>query len=279
MESVFSDIRYAIRNLIHRPGFTAIAVITLALGIGANSAIFSVVNAVLLRPMPYAEAERLIVPWGSKGDMRYQTIVSYPDFVDWQAQTQTLEYVAAYTSAGMLLREGDSEPEAIAGSAVSADLFPLLKITPALGHPFTRADDQQNAPPVIVIGYNLWQRRLNSDPESIGRTINLNDKVYTIVGVMPPGFRLFRAVDVWPIMQVNPPKRRGPYGLRLIAKLKPGIDEAQAGSELTALRDQVEREWPNPENPGGMPKWSYEAQPLKEFITGKLRSVETIAFH
>src|SRR5213592_636138 len=130
MESLLSDIRYAVRSLTKRPGFAAIAIITLALGIGANSAIFSVVNAVLLRPLPYVEAERLIVPWGSKGEMQYQTVVSYPDFVDWQAQTQTLEYIAAYNSAGALLREGDSEPEAIGGASVSADLFPLLRITP-----------------------------------------------------------------------------------------------------------------------------------------------------
>src|SRR6185369_4294942 len=189
MESLFADLRYGIRNLLKRPGFSAIAILTLALGIGATSAIFSVVNAVLLRPMPYAEAERLIVPWGSKGDMQYQTIVSYPDFVDWQAQTQTLEYVAAYTSAGALLREGDSEPEAIAGSSVSADLFPLLRITPALGRPFTRADDQQNAAPVMVIGYNLWQRRFNSDPNIVGKQIRIGSSSATVLGVLPEGFR------------------------------------------------------------------------------------------
>src|SRR5436190_8692788 len=189
MGSLFSDIRYAIRNLIKRPGFTAVAAITLALGIGANTAIFSVVNAVLLRPMPYAEAERLIVPWGSKGDMQYQTIVSYPDFVDWQAQTRTLEYVAAYTSAGALLREGDSEPEAIAGASVSADLFPLLRITPVLGRPFTRADDQQSAAPVMVLGYNLWQRRFNSDSNIVGKQVRIGSSSTTVLGILPEGFR------------------------------------------------------------------------------------------
>src|SRR2546425_3758568 len=161
METLLRDIRYGVRSLLKRPGFTAIAIITLALGIGANSAIFSVVNAVLLRPLPYVEAERLIVPWGSKGEMQYQTIVSYPDFVDWQAQTQTLEYIAAYNSAGALLREGDTEGELISGAAVSADLFQLLKVAPVLGRPFNRTDDQPNAPRVIVLGYELWRRRFN----------------------------------------------------------------------------------------------------------------------
>ena len=113
METLLRDVRYGIRSLLKRPGFTAIAVITLALGIGANTAIFSVVNAVLLRPLPYAEAERLFVPWGSRGDTQHNTVVSYPDFVDWQAQTKTLEHVAAYNSSGTLLREGDAEPELI----------------------------------------------------------------------------------------------------------------------------------------------------------------------
>src|SRR5437660_352333 len=133
MESLIKDVRYGARSLLKRPGFTAIAVITLALGIGANTAIFSVVNAVLLRPLPYAEAEQLFVPWGSRTDLQDRTNVSYPDFVDWQAQTRILERVAAYNSSGALLREGDADPEPISGAAVSADLFPLLKVAPILG--------------------------------------------------------------------------------------------------------------------------------------------------
>src|SRR5713226_1390090 len=182
METLFRDVRYGIRSLLKRPGFTTIAVITLALGIGANTAIFSVVNAVLLRPLPYADADRLFVPWGSRGDMKNHTVVSYPDFVDWQAQTQTLEHVAAYNRSGTLLREGDAEPELITGAAVSADLFPLLRIAPALGHPFTREDDQPNAAPVIVLGYGLWQRRFNSDPNIIGKQIRIGSTSATVLG-------------------------------------------------------------------------------------------------
>ncbi len=189
METLFKDIRYGIRGLAKRPSFTVIAVITLALGIGANTAIFSVVNAVLLRPLPYAEAERLFVPWGSRGNMQNHTNVSYPDFVDWQAQTKTLEHVAAYNSSGTLLREGDAEAELIVGASVSADLFPLLKVAPVLGRPFTRADDQQNAPAVIVLGYGLWQRRFNSDPNIIGKQIRIGSSSATVLGILPEGFR------------------------------------------------------------------------------------------
>ena len=184
METLLRDIRYGMRSLLKRPGFTAIAVITLALGIGANSAIFSVVNAVLLRSLPYAEVDRLFVPWGSRSNTEDRTNVSYPDFVDWQAQTKTLEHVAAYNSAGVLLREGDAEPEAISGAAVSADLFPLLKVAPILGRPFNRADDQPNAPPVIVLGHGLWQRRFNSDPNIVGKQIRLGSTSATVLGVL-----------------------------------------------------------------------------------------------
>jgi putative ABC transport system permease protein len=251
METLLRDIRYGIRSLLKRPGFAAIAVITLALGIGANTAIFSVVNAVLLRPLPYADAERLFVPWGRKGDMKNHTVVSYPDFVDWQARTQTLEYVAAYNSSGTLLREGDAEPELITGAAVSADLFPLLKVTPALGRPFTRADDQQNAPAVIVLGYGLWQRRFNSDPNIIGRQIRLASTSATVLGVMPEGFRFPAQATKTEFLRPLAPtlgdrtQRRSAYSLRVVARLKTGATAAAAESEMRAIGVQLEQQYPD----------------------------------
>src|SRR5205823_400656 len=250
MESLIKDMRYGIRSLLKRPGFTAIAVITLMLGIGANTAIFSVVNAVLLRPLPYVESERLLVPWGRR-DLRHHTVVSYPDFVDWQARTKTLEHVAAYTSSGTLLREGDAEPELISGAAVSADLFPLLKITPVLGRPFTRADDQSNAPQVIVLGHDLWQRRFNSDPNILGKQIRLGSTSVTVLGVLPEGF-LFPAragkTDFLRPLAValgDRASRRGSYSLRVIARLKPGVTAAAAESEMRAIGVQLEQQYPD----------------------------------
>jgi predicted permease len=251
METLFRDVRYGIRSLLKRPGFTAIAVITLALGIGANTAIFSVVNAVLLRPLPYVEAERLFVPWGSRGDARNHTVVSYPDFVDWQARTKTLEYVAAYNSSGTLLREGDSEPELISGAAVSADLFPLLKLTPILGHPFTRADDQPNAPGVIVMGYALWQRRFNSDPNIIGRQIRIGSTSVRVLGVLPEGFRFpaqaTKTEFLRPLAATlgDRTQRRSSYSLRVVARLKPGMTATAAESEMRAIGVQLEQQYPD----------------------------------
>ena len=251
METLLRDIRYGVRSLLKRPGFTAIAVITLALGIGANTAIFSVVNGVLLRPLPYVEAERLIVPWGTRVNMQARTNVSYPDLVDWQAQTKTLEYIAAYNSAGALLREGDTEAELISGAAVSADLFQLLKVAPVLGHPFTRTDDQPNAPRVIVLGYELWRGRFNSDPNIIGRQIRLGSSSATVLGVLPEGFRFpAQATKTEFLMPLAPTlgdrtQRRNSYSLRVVARLKPGVTAVTAVSEMRAIGTQLEQQYPD----------------------------------
>ncbi|MDX6576147.1 MAG: hypothetical protein QOE96_2100 [Blastocatellia bacterium] len=251
METLLRDVRYGIRSLLKRPGFTAIALITLALGIGANTAIFSVVNAVLLRPLPYVEADRLFVPWGSRGDTKNHTVVSYPDFVDWQTQTKTLEQVAAYNSSGTLLREGDGDPELIYGAAVSADLFPMLKVTPVLGRPFTRADDQPKASPVIVLGYALWQRRFNADPNIVGRQIRIGSTSVTVLGVMPEGFRFPARADKTEFLRPlaatigERTERRNSYSLRVIARLRPGVSAAAAESEMRAIGAHLEQQYPD----------------------------------
>jgi len=251
METIWQDIRYGARMLLKAPSFSIVAIIALALGIGANTAIFSVVNAVLLRPLPYAEAERLIVPWGSRSETQHHTVVSYPDFVDWQAQTQTLEHVAAYNSSGALLREGDSEQEVISGANVSADLFALLDVAPVLGRPFTRADDQPSAPPVIVLGYSLWQRRFNADPHIIGRQIRIGSTNASVVGVMPEAFRFpVQATKTEFLRPLAPAlgertQRRSSYSLRVVARLKLGVTVEAAQSEMRAIGARLEQQYPD----------------------------------
>jgi len=251
METLLRDIRYGLRGLLKRPGFAAIAVLTLALGIGANTAIFSVVDAVLLRPLPYSEADRLVMPWGTRTDAQERTNVSYPDFVDWQAQTKTLEYIAAYNSAGALLRQGDAEPQLIAGAAVSADLLPLLKVTPILGRSFTRAEDQANSAPVIVLGYELWQKQFNSDPNIAGKQIRLGSTSATVLGVLPPGFRFPATAPKTEFLRPlastlgERTQRRSSYSLRVVARLKPGVTAAAAASEMRAIGVQLEQQYPD----------------------------------
>lgn len=269
MGNFVQDLRYGARMLIKQPGFALIAIVTLALGIGANTAIFSVVNGVLFRPLPYADADRLYWVTIDRQNLGNRFTLSNADFLVLKQHNQSFEKIALMQSALMILT-GGREPERIPAYRVSADYFAALGAQPELGRTFMPDEDQPGKPLVAVISHSLWQRHLNSDPEPAGRTISLNDKTYTVIGVMPSSFRLFRAVEVWPIMQVTPPKRRAPFGLRVLAKLKPGIDHGQVNAELTALRDETERQWPDTEN-SGLPKWSYEAEPLKEFITGNLR--------
>src|SRR6266550_5886848 len=251
METIWQDIRYGARMLIKAPGFSIVAIISRALGIGANTAIFSVVNAVLLRPLPYAEAERLIVPWGSKSETQRHTVVSYPDFVDWQAQTQTLQNVAAYIASGALLREGDSEPEVISGANVSADLFALLEVAPVLGRPFSRAEDQPDAAQVIVLGNSLWRRRFNSDPQIIGKQIRIGTTSSTVVGVMPEAFRFPAQATKTEFLRPLAPvigartQRRSSYSLRVIARLKLGTTVEAAGNEMRAIGARLEQQYPD----------------------------------
>lgn len=251
METLISDIRQGIRGLRKQPGFTLIAVITLALGIGANTAIFSIVSAVLLRSLPYVQPESLVVPWGGKDDMLQASAISYPDYADWRAQTQTFEYVVAYLRTGTLLRQPNIDPEPITGVTVDADLFPLLRVQPELGSVFTREQDQVGAASVIVISHNLWQRRFNSDPNIIGQQIRIGSTSATVIGVMPADF-LFppqanRTDYLRPLAQTlgAGAKERSVYQLRVVARLKPGVTAAQAQNEMKLIGQRLEQQYPD----------------------------------
>ncbi|MDQ3755140.1 MAG: ABC transporter permease, partial [Acidobacteriota bacterium] len=208
MMSLLQDIRYGVRMLARKPGFTLIAVLTLALGIGANTAIFSVVNTVLLRPLPFANAERFVTVYGgrARGGTGY-TPVSYPDFADYKKQAQSFERVAGYSLAGTTLMSGGDEPERLDGAVVSAELFPMLDAKPALGRVFSAEEDQPGAAPVIVLSDGLWQRRFNSDPKIIGQEIKIGGRTATILGVMPAGFKFpvqAERVDYWSPLSSDP---------------------------------------------------------------------------
>ena len=251
MQALWQDLRYGARMLLRTPAVTLVAVIALTLGIGANTAIFSVVNAVLLRPLPYVDADQLVMPWGTRTDPQERTNVSYPDFVDWQAQTKTLEYIAAYNSSGALLREGDGDPQVISGAAVSADLFQLLKVTPVVGRSFTRAEDQSNAAPVVVLGYELWQKRFNADPNIAGRQIRLGSTSATVLGVMPADFRFpataTKTEFLRPLASAlgDRTQRRSSYSLRVVGRLKPGVTASAAQTEMRAIGVQLEQQYPD----------------------------------
>src|SRR5271168_1287748 len=188
MDKFLQDLRYGIRMLAKSPGFTAIAILTLALGIGANTAIFSVVNAELLRPLPFRDSERLVsVAMANSRTHTSNGSVSYPDFVDLRAQNQVFEKMAAYTDATFTLT-GREEPAHLEGASVSAETFDLLGVSPELGRTFEPGEDEANHH-VVIISDHLWKQMFKGDPGIIGRTITLENEGYTVVGVMPANFQ------------------------------------------------------------------------------------------
>ena len=190
METLLRDIQYGIRNLARHPGFTAIALITLTLGIGANSTMFSVVNAVLLRPLPYKTPERLVAveSINSRSGKASAGGVSPADFRDWKEQSRSFEQLAAYSGTAVDL-PGEERTESIVGARVSVGFFPVFGVEPLLGRAFAPEEELSNGPKALILSYRLWQRRFGSDPSIVGKGVKTNEGQSTVVGIMPPSFR------------------------------------------------------------------------------------------
>jgi putative ABC transport system permease protein len=275
LETLLQDLRYGTRMMLKTPVFTFIAVITLALGIGANTAIFSVVNAVLLRQLPFENSERLMMLWGQNAGVNADKIpLSYLNFTDYKKHAQAFEYVAAYKTTETGLTSIDSEAESLRGSLVSADLFPLLGVRPALGRVFSPEEDQPSSAPVVVLSDSLWQRRFASDPQIVGRQVTLGDRSTTVLGVMPPGFEFPVEEDkseYWMPVASDPggaqllSDRRSKF-LMVIARLKPVARLEQAGAEMEVIARRLEAQYPDA-NTG----WRVRLVPLQEDVVGSIR--------
>src|SRR5262245_12748165 len=243
IESLWQDLRYGVRMLLKKPGFTLIAIFTLALGIGANTAIFSVVNAVLLRPLPYQEPQQLVMVWETDKN-NAPTLVAPANFTDWSEQSQSVGHIAALRGWDANLT-GAGEPERLQGAQATADLFKALGIQPLVGRTFLPGEDQEGGPRVVVLSHGLWQRRFGADASVVGKDVMINGLNRTVIGVMPPDFKLplltTRATpmqsELWApwVMSANYRKRRDLGQLRVIARLKPGVTAAQAQAELSAI--------------------------------------------
>jgi predicted permease len=247
MGTLLQDLRYGVRTLLKTPGFTLVAVIALALGIGANTAMFSIVNGVLLRPVPYPEPQRLLKLWTSMPQFR-QASVSYPNFLDWQQRNRSFEQVAAFRNYQMIL-SGQAIPERVRSEMVSWTYFSILGENPIVGRTFRADDDQRGAAPVALITSNFWKNHFSSDRNVVGRTMTLDNKVYTIIGVVPSGDVLIsRNTSVLtPIGQWAEPlfwDRSVGMGMRVVGRLKPGITRQQAQGEVDGIAAGLAREYP-----------------------------------
>jgi putative ABC transport system permease protein len=247
LETVWQDMRWAVRALRRTPGFAAIAILTLALGIGANAAIFSVVNAVLLRPLPWGNADRAVMIW-SKWTAFDKTWVATGEVVDYRKRSQTLQEVAAW-GEGQVNLTGDGEPERVSSAAVSANTFSTLGAAPMIGRTFTAQEDLPNGPRLVVLGFGLWNRRYSGDPSIVGRSVLINGNPFEVVGVMQPGFVLptdYRNPEpsqLWTPLQMDPASMdHGSHGLYAAGRLKEGVTVDQAADELRAIAQAMTSE-------------------------------------
>ena len=256
MRTLWHDVRQGLRILIKTPGFTAVAIVTLALGIGANTAIFSVVNAVLLEPLPYPQADRLVrvaeqvramrAGGGRRGGPR--SFVTGDTFNGWRESTQTLEGLAAYSPRSYTLT-GLGEPIRLRGTAVSASMFPMLRVTPERGRLFDAGDEHPGADQVAILSDALWTRRFDRDPDMVGKALTLDDRQYTVMGVLPASFYFpDRESEIWTPFVLNlPPQRPGErmiLAFQAIARLKDGVSLARPrprGRRWRSARSRLRR--------------------------------------
>jgi len=247
MDSIINDIRYGVRSLLKQPGFTAIAVITLALGIGANTAIFSVVNAVLLRSLPYPHTEQMVyVLEGKVSDSKFEGTISPQNFDDMRSRNHSFDYYAALNFVSFTLT-GDQQPEAVNGVLASADFGRVMGLAPATGRWFTADEDVPDKEHVALISDALWKRRFGTDPQVVGKSVQLNGESYTIIGVMPPDFNFPNPnYEVWAPLALDSAKYERTHGfLQGVARLKPNVTVAQAQTDLRSIEEQIKKENPS----------------------------------
>jgi putative ABC transport system permease protein len=246
IETTTQDVRYGLRMLRRNPGLTFVAMLTLALGIGANTAIFSVVNAVLLRSLPYREPDRLVY-LHQRRPQEGAILALSADFLDWRDQAKSFEKIAAIDGGSVDLTQ-NGEAERLSAGVVSADLFATLGVAPLLGRTFTPAEDLAGGPPVVILSNDLWRRRFGGDPQVIGRTITLEGQTRTVIGIMPSGFRFPGRSDLWLPLALNVTRELGRqtgYTLSVIARLKPGVTPEAARADLSVILERQRQAYPH----------------------------------
>jgi putative ABC transport system permease protein len=265
MTTLIQDIRYGLRMLARNPGFTAVAVLALALGIGANTAIFSVVNAVLLRPLPYPDSDRLVTFWNSNesGGFAGPITICEPDYPEWRDQNRVFDGIAGFRwETGNLT--GAGEPARLIGSAVTSSFFPLLGVRPALGRAFSSEEEQSGHEGVVLISHSLWQAHFGSDPSVVGKPITLDDRILTVAGVMPEGFAFPNQTDYWtPAVLASDCHNTT---MRVMARLGPGVKIGRARDDVAVIAQRLRQEHPDRD-----PGWTWSVVRLQDEMSSNLR--------
>jgi predicted permease len=273
LETFLQDLRFGARMLRKNPGFTAVAILTLALGIGANTAIFSVVHAVLLSSLPYRQPQQLVKVWGQlTGEGIPRNWFSDPEFFELTDRNNSFEQVAAYyANRGANVGNDDSAPQRITCAGSTANLFPLLGVQPILGRTYSSEEDQPGHNQVAVISHGLWKSLYSSDPNVVGKPIRLNNRPYTVIGVLPEGFDFAGDNQVWTPLALDRthPNTRGSHAWDVIGRLKPGVNLAQASTDMNIFAQQLARE--NPAFYGPTEGWGVFVVPLRGELVGQIR--------
>jgi putative ABC transport system permease protein len=268
---MLNEIRYALRQLVKAPSFTAVAIITLALGIGACTAIFSVVNTVLLRPLDNPDADRIVIIRETQLPQFPEFSVSPPNYLDWEKQAKSYEHLAAYAGATLNMT-GDGEPQRLTAIKATAHYFEVMGIKPVLGRMLLPEEDAPGKNHVVVLSYGFWQRVFGGARDIVGKAIQLNGEPYNVVGVGPAGFSVSSKLDVWTPMAFKPEETandaRGGHYINVVGRLKPGVSVAQARAELTVIADQLAKQYPDPQK-----GWGIFMMPLQDYLVRDVKPV------
>ncbi len=276
MSDTSHDVRYALRGFVREPGFTVLAVLTAAVGIGANAAMFSVVNSVVLRPLPYNEPHRLVYLWETWSDGGTGPL-SYPNVVDWREQNQVLEHLVAFERTSANLQDADT-PLRVRSVNAEADLFDMLGVEPLMGRTFLPGEDQPGEPPVVVLSEALWERRFGANPDLLGRTVPINGQSHTVIGIMPADFRFpagAAGADLWlPLrLPLNQAYNRASHFLGVVARLAPGVDLDTAQSQMSEIAHRLAKQYPEEQGGGGA--W---VRPLRDEVVGRIKPLLFVLF-
>src|SRR5215213_1523595 len=278
IETAWRDVRFGVRALVHSPIFTIVTVLSLALGIGANTAIFSVVNGLLLQPLPYPEPEQIVHVWHTPPQQSFPGLdrfsVSPANYLDWKAQSSAFERMAVYTYTGLSLSTSN-DPLPLTGAAVSSDFFSVLRVTAMQGRTFTPDEEQPGRDQVVVISHALWQRAFGANPNIIGQTLTLNSRSFTVIGIMPAGFRRPRQAELWVPLAWDDKERqtRSIHDYLVIARLKQNVSVGQAQAEMSTISSRLDQQYPE-ENTG----WGTVVIPLREDLVGDIRLALLVLF-